>query len=128
MSEEEMTRRIIKAMENPHVDILGHPTGRLLGQRDPYQVDIEKIVDAARRTQTVLEINATPERLDLKDSHARMAKEHGVKLAINTDAHSRHQLRYMEFGVGTARRGWLEPKDVINTLRLNDLLDFLHKR
>jgi len=128
MSEEEMTRRIVKAMENPHVDILGHPTGRLLGQRDPYQVDIEKIVEAARRTQTVLEINATPERLDLKDSHARMAKEHGVKLAINTDAHSRHQLRYMEFGVGTARRGWLEPKDVVNTLRLNDLLDFLRKR
>ncbi|MDR5694781.1 MAG: DNA polymerase/3'-5' exonuclease PolX [Armatimonadota bacterium] len=128
MSEEEMTKRIIKAMENPHVDILGHPTGRLLGQRDAYQVNIEEIIEAARRTQTVLEINATPERLDLKDTHARMAKEHGVKLAINTDAHSRHQLRYMAFGVGTARRGWIEPKDVVNTLPLNDLLDFLHNR
>ncbi|KRT76865.1 MAG: hypothetical protein XU14_C0027G0006 [Armatimonadetes bacterium CSP1-3] len=127
MSEAEMTKRMIKAMENPHVDVVAHPTGRLLGQRESYSVNVERLVEAARRTGTVLEINAGPERLDLRDTQARMAQERGVKLAINTDAHTRYQLRYMEFGVGTARRGWVEKKNVINTLPLNDLRAFLRR-
>jgi len=127
MSEAEMTKRMIKAMENPHVDVVAHPTGRLLGQRESYSVNVERLVEAARRTGTVLEINAGPQRLDLRDTQARMAQERGVKLAINTDAHTRYQLRYMEFGVGTARRGWVEKKNVINTLPLNDLRAFLRR-
>ena len=128
MSEAEMTRRIIRAMESPHVDIVAHPTGRLLGQRESYSVNVERLIDAARRTNTALEINAAPERLDLRDSQARMAKERGVRLSINTDAHTRYQLRYMEFGVGTARRGWVEPQQVINTLPLAELRAFLQDR
>ena len=127
MSEAEMTKRMIKAMENPHVDVVAHPTGRLLGQRESYSVNVERLVEAARRRGTVLEINAGPQRLDLRDTQARMAQERGVKLAINTDAHTRYQLRYMEFGVGTARRGWVEKKNVINTLPLNDLRAFLRR-
>ncbi|MDQ7848695.1 MAG: DNA polymerase/3'-5' exonuclease PolX [Armatimonadota bacterium] len=128
MSEAEMTSRIIKAMENPHVDLVAHPTGRLLGQRESYSVDVERLVEAARRTRTALEINAAPERLDLRDTHARMAQERGVMLAINTDAHTRYQLRYMEFGVGTARRGWVEARHVLNTLPLEELLAYLRAR
>jgi DNA polymerase (family 10) len=128
MSREEMTRRIIKAMESEHVDIIGHPTGRLLGARDPYEVDVEALVDAAARTGTILEINAAPERLDLKDTHARLARERGVRLEIGTDAHSAAQLRHMPLGVSVARRGWLEPKDVVNTLSLAKLKDLLRRR
>ena len=128
MSEAEMTKRMIKAMENRHVDLVAHPTGRLLGQRESYSVNVEHLVQAARRTGTVLEINAGPERLDLRDTQARMAQERGVKLAINTDAHTRYQLRYMEFGVGTARRGWVESKNILNTLPLRELLAYLKDR
>jgi DNA polymerase (family 10) len=125
MSREAMTRRICKALENEHVDILGHPTGRLLGARDPYEVDIEAVIDAAARTGTVLEINAAPERLDLRDTYVRLAKERGVRLEIGTDAHSAAQLRHMPLGVSVARRGWLEAGDVINTLPLASLRDIL---
>ena len=128
MREPEMTARIIKAMEHPHVDIIGHPTGRLLGQRDAYEVNIEQLIEAARRTGTALEINASPERLDLNDGQAKATRERGAKLVISTDAHNRYQLRYMEFGIGVARRAWVEPKDVINTLPLKKLLDWLHER
>lgn len=128
MSQEEITTRLVRAIENPHVDIIGHATGRLLGKRDAYELDLERVIDAARRTGTVLEINATPERLDLRDTHARMAKDRGVNLSIDTDAHSRYQLRYVEFGVGVARRAWLEAKDVINTLPVKQLLAYLHER
>jgi len=126
-SEAAMTRRLLRAMENRHVHLVAHPTGRLLGQRESYNVNVERLVEAARRTGTALEINAAPERLDLKDTYARMAQERGVRLAINTDAHTRYQLRYMEFGVGTARRGWVEKKTVLNTLPLDDLLAFLRR-
>jgi DNA polymerase (family 10) len=125
MTREEMTRRIVKALESEQVDILGHPTGRLLGARDPYEIDVEAVVDAASRTGTALEINASPERLDLKDTHARLAKERGVRLEIGTDAHSTAQLHHMPLGVSVARRGWLESKDVINTLPLGKLRDLL---
>ncbi len=128
MPREEMTARIIKALEHPHADILGHPTGRLLGQREAYDVDIEALIEAARRTGKALEINASPERLDLNDVHARMARERGVKLVISTDAHNRYQLKYMEFGIGVARRAWAEPKDVLNALSLGQFQAWLHER
>lgn len=128
MPRDEMTARIIKAMENPHADILGHPTGRLLGQREAYEVDIEKVLETARRTKTALEINASPQRLDLNDVHAKMARERGVTLVISTDAHNRYQLKYMEFGIGVARRAWVKAKDVLNTLPLPQFQAWLHER
>ncbi|MDR7402847.1 MAG: DNA polymerase/3'-5' exonuclease PolX [Armatimonadota bacterium] len=127
MGRQEMTERIIRALENPHTDILGHPTGRLLGQRDPYEVDMEAILDAARRTGTAVEINASPERLDLNDTHAKMARERGVMLVISTDAHNRYQLRYMQFGIGIARRAWLQKEHVLNTRPLAELRDWLRR-
>jgi DNA polymerase (family 10) len=109
-------------MHNPYVAMIGHPTGRLIGRRDPYEVDVERLIEAARDTGTVLELNAQPERLDLRDVYVRMAKEHDVKIAIGTDAHSAEELEFMELGVGTARRGWLQAADVVNTLPLERLL------
>ncbi len=120
-----MTRRVIRAMENPHVDLIAHPTGRLLGARDPYAIDVDAVIEAAARTGTALEINAHPDRLDLRDSHARRAREAGVKLAISTDAHHVQHLGLMEYGVGTARRGWVEPGDVLNAMPLDELLAHL---
>jgi DNA polymerase (family 10) len=128
MSRDAMTARMVKAMETGQVDILGHPTGRLLGTRDPYDVDIEAIVDAAARTGTVLEINASPERLDLKDAHVRLARERGVRFEIGTDAHARGHLHHMALGVSVARRGWVEAKDVLNTLPLETLRAALARR
>ena len=125
MGREAMTRRIIAAMESDHVDILGHPTGRLLGQRDPYEVDMEAIIDAAARTGTTLEVNAAPERLDIKDTQVHLARERGVRLAIGTDAHTSVHLHHMPLGVSTARRGWAEAKDVVNTLPVAKLLEAL---
>jgi len=125
MSPVEMTRRVIRAMENPHLDILGHPTGRLVGDRPPLDLDMEAVVDAARRTETVLEINASPERLDLKDTHVRLARDRGALLEIGTDSHRSEHLAYIEYGIGTARRGWVEPGRVINAWTLKKLLDFL---
>ena len=128
MPKEKMTERILRAMENKFVHIVAHPTGRLIGQREPYEVNIELIVKRAAEEGVALEINASPERLDLKDEHARMCKEHGVPVAIGTDAHAIVHLEFMRYGVGTARRGWLEPKDVINTFQLKKLLRFLKQR
>lgn len=122
MAKDEMTKRIVRAMENPHVDIISHPTGRLIGSRDEYQIDLEKILETAKKTGTVLEINSYPERLDLRDQHIRLAKEKGVKMIINTDAHHRDQMRYMVYGVAQARRGWAEKGDFINTQTTEDLL------
>ncbi|MBN3033291.1 MAG: DNA polymerase/3'-5' exonuclease PolX [Candidatus Saganbacteria bacterium] len=122
MPKEKMTRRLLKAMENKYVNILSHPTGRLIGRRDPYRVAIEDIIKAAKATGTYLEINAYPERLDLSDVHCRQAKEAGVLMAIDTDSHAALQLANMKYGVLTARRGWLEKKDIINTLPLGQLL------
>lgn len=117
-----MTSRIVRAIENGHADILAHPTGRLLGERMGYEVDIDRVIEVAAETGTALEINASPRRLDLSDINARKAKEAGVMLAIGTDAHSTHHLRYMEFGVHVARRAWLEPCDVMNARGTTDLL------
>jgi len=128
MGRDEMTARIIKAMEHPQVDIIGHPTGRLLGQREAYEVDMERLAEAAKKTHTALEINASPQRLDLSDAHARLARERGVMLVISTDAHSRYELAHMEYGIGVARRAWVEPKDVLNTRSLKQLRSYLDPR
>ncbi len=125
MPKEQMTERIIKAMKNPNADILFHPTGRLINQRPPYQLDMEKIIRVAKETKTVLEINARAERLDLKDEYARMAKEAGVKLSINSDSHNISHFQYLKFGIAQARRGWVEKKDVINAWPVEKMLKFL---
>lgn len=116
-----LTVRIIKAMENQNVDIIAHPTGRIIGEREAYEADMNAVLDAALRTETALEINAYPSRLDLTDVYARKAKKLGVKIAINTDAHDTGQLKLMDFGVGVARRGWLESRDIFNTKSRNEL-------
>ncbi len=124
-SQEEMTKRIIQAMENPHVDIFAHPTGRLIGRREAYQVDMDKLMDACKANGKALELNAYPERLDLSDLNCRKAKEKGIKIAISTDAHQDGHYDWIRFGVATARRGWIEPGDVINTMPLAKLLKWL---
>ena len=113
---EEMTARICRAMEHPAVQIIGHPTGRLLGSRGGYQVDVERLIRQAAATGTILELNASPQRLDLPDIYLRRAREAGVLLTINTDAHSPVTMEDMSYGVTAARRGWLEGADVLNTL------------
>ncbi len=128
MSKREMTERIIKAMKNPYINIISHPTGRILKRRDEYQIDFDKILRAAKVTGTVLEINSFPERLDLNDIHIRRAKEEGVKMIINTDAHQRDQLRYIEFGIAQARRGWAEVKDIVNCWSPKKMLEFFNRK
>jgi len=123
-----ITERIIKAMQNKFVSIIAHPTGRLIGYRESYQVDINEMIKVAAETGTILEINAHPERLDLNDVYCRMAKDKGVQLAIETDAHSIEGLTFMDLGVAVARRGWLEEKEVINTLPLDKLLKRLENK
>lgn len=110
-----MTARMIAAIENPHVDCIGHATGRLLGQREPYPLDIEKVIGVAAEHGKLFEINGNPRRRDLSDVHARLAREAGVKIVLTTDAHSPANLEYMPYAVATARRAWLEPGDVMNT-------------
>jgi DNA polymerase (family 10) len=118
---EQQTDRIVRAMENRHVSIIAHPTGRLIGEREPYDIDMDRILAAAGDTGCCLEINAEPDRLDLNDIHAHAAKSKGVKVVISTDAHSVNAFRYMRFGVDQARRGWLAADDVINTRSLTEI-------
>jgi DNA polymerase (family 10) len=125
LSEKKQTERIIRAMDNPNFKIFGHPTGRLIGERAPYKIDMERIMMAAAERGCVLELNAHPDRLDLNGAHCRMAREHGVKIAISTDAHSPGGLRNMKYGIDQARRGWLSAGDVVNTRRTRDLLRLL---
>jgi DNA polymerase (family 10) len=117
-----MTKRIIRALENPYIHILAHPSGRLLGARDPYEVEIEEVMEAAKKYGKALEINAYFERLDLDDIHCRKAKEMGIRVAIGTDSHHLDQMWMMSLGVAVAKRGWLETKDVLNTLSLKEIL------
>ena len=124
MTKSKMTDRIIRAMSNPYVKIIGHLTGRLINRRDPYDLDIDAIIDAAKEYKVSLELNAQPLRLDIKDTYLRKAKEKGVKIVIGTDSHHTSQRVYMEYGVYMARRGWLEKKDVLNTRTLKQLLDY----
>lgn len=120
--EEQMTQRIIRAIENPYVNAIAHPTGRLIGKRAPYAVDLEAVFRAAARTGTALEINSFPDRLDLVDSHARRAKSLGVMLVVDTDAHAAAHFDNIRYGVAMARRGWAETKDVLNTRGIGDLV------
>jgi DNA polymerase (family 10) len=125
MSEADMTARIIRAMENPNVDIIFHPTGRVLKKREPYRVNIDRIIGAAEKTKTVLEIDAYPDRLDLKDEHIRKAVEKGVKLSIDSDSHAVNHIKFLEFGIAQARRGWAGRDDVINTKDWKEMLKLL---
>lgn len=126
-SENQITARIIKAIENPYVNAIGHLTGRLLNEREPYAVDVERVIQAAKKNNKLLELNAYPNRLDLYDVYCRKAKELGVKICIGTDSHSIDQLGNMSFGVDTARRGWLEKKDILNTMTLEKLMKYLNR-
>lgn len=121
MDQQSMTERVITAIEHPQVNILAHPTCRMIQKREPIQMDMERVVEAARDNHVVMEINAFPERLDLTDVHVKMAVEHGVTLSIGTDAHRRDHLRYYTLGIAVARRGWAEADDVINTYSVQHL-------
>jgi DNA polymerase (family 10) len=128
LSRKKQTERIMRAMDNPFFHILAHPSGRLINEREPYEVDIERLMEAAKERGCILELNAHPDRLDLTDRDCKMAKEMGVKVAISTDAHRTTDLDFMRFGVGQARRGWLEPDDVINTQSRTQLMKLLQKK
>jgi DNA polymerase (family 10) len=127
LSREKQTARILKAMDNARVSVLAHPTGRMIGKREGYPLDMEAIVSRAADTGVVLEINAQPQRLDLDDAHARMAVEAGAKLSIGTDAHAPGHLDFMRHGVDQARRGWVSAADVVNTRSLSDLRKLLRR-
>ncbi|MTI79718.1 MAG: DNA polymerase/3'-5' exonuclease PolX [Firmicutes bacterium] len=122
---ERMTKRIITAIENEHVDIIGHVSGRLLGRRGGYELDVKRVLEAAAKNNTVMEINSSPDRLDLSEENAKLAKEMGIKVAINTDAHDLKRLNEMQYGVAVARRAWLTPDDVVNTKDVEGLLQSL---
>lgn len=127
MSVKKQTERIIKAMDNPYFNILGHPTGRMIGGRQPYELEMEKLMKAALERGCYLELNAQPDRLDLPDHYCRMAKDMGLKIAISTDAHHTSSLDYIRFGIWQARRGWIEKKDVINTMGWRSLKKLLKR-
>jgi len=124
----EITERMLAAIDNPYVQIIGHPTGRILLRRDAMAYDMERILDAARRRGLIMECNAAPDRLDLKDAYLRMAKDRGVRVVISTDAHSIKNLELMRYGVQMARRGWIEKKDVLNALPLEQMLAALRPK
>jgi DNA polymerase (family 10) len=123
-----MTERILAAVENPYTQIIAHPTGRLLLRRDPFDYDMEKVMDACAKHGVAMECNSYPDRLDLKDVYLRMCKERGVKVVISTDAHSTTNLAFIRYGVTMARRGWLEKKNVINSLPTDEFLAALHPK
>ena len=125
LSKKDQTARIIRAMENPNADILFHPTGRKIQRRDAYELDMDAIFKAAKRTKTVVEIDAYPDRLDIKDEYIRKAVGMGVKLSIDTDAHATDHFQYLKYGIGQARRGWAEKKDIINTRSWEQMLKLL---
>lgn len=126
-SREQLTKRLVSAMRNPYVTIIAHPTGRLIGERDSYDVDMNEILKVAKETRTAIEINAYPLRLDLNDVYAKMAKEMGIPIVISTDTHVTNQFVYMAYGVSIARRGWLEKRDVLNTMSYKFLRKTLQK-
>lgn len=127
LTREEQTERILRAMDNPYLNIIAHPTGRLINEREPYDIDLEKIMQKAKENNCILEINSQPSRLDLNDLNSRKAKEMGVKLVISTDAHSTTQYDFMRFGIGQARRGWIEKNNVINTRNINQLKEIIKR-
>ena len=124
---EKLTERLVAAMQSPHVDCIGHPTGRKINRRPPYELDFERVCEVAVETGTFLEINAQPDRLDLTDTLARAAVEAGVRLVISTDAHRVHELDNLELGVAQARRGWVSPEQVVNTRSWADVKKLLKR-
>lgn len=124
---EQLTRRLVSAMRNPYVSVIAHPTGRLIGEREPYDVDMQEVLRVAKETGTAIEINAYPLRLDLNDTYIRIAREMGIHFVISTDTHVTTQFAFMQYGVATARRGWLEKNDVLNTLPYAELQKALKK-
>jgi DNA polymerase (family 10) len=128
MPREEMTARMVRAVSNPRVTMLGHPTGRLLLARDSYSVDLDAVIDAAAKAGTMIEINANPHRLDLDAVHCRRARQKGVKIVINPDAHSVSGLQDLTYGVSVARRAWLSPADLFNTASLETVSRRLEQR
>lgn len=127
MDSNQATKRYLKAMENKHVTFIAHPTCRLIGRREPFELDFEKIFDKAKETNTYLEINSFPDRLDLNDLNIKIAKEKGIKFVIGTDSHHISHLAFMQYGISTARRGWLEKNDILNTYSLNELEKIFNK-
>jgi DNA polymerase (family X) len=127
MSEKEMTDRVLKAFENPYVTILGHPSGRLINRREPYQIDMERMIDAAVERGIALEIDGQPDRLDLQDFYCKMARDRGAKFTVDSDGHHSSQMVYLGYAISVARRGWLVKQDILNTMPLGDLLKFLKK-
>lgn len=128
LSRDKQTKRVLKAMDNQYFNILAHPTGRLINKREPFEIDIEAIVRGAKERGCILELNSHPVRLDLNETHCRLAKEMGVKISIGSDSHSTGELDFMRFGVGQARRGWLEKGDVINTRSLREVRKLLKRK
>ena len=124
---EQVTQRALAAINNPHVDMLGHPTGRLLPERAGADLDMDAVLETAAATGTILEVNANPRRLDLRDVHVRRAIELGVKIAINSDAHHPDQFALLPYGVATAQRGWATAEDVVNTWPVERLLETIHR-
>jgi DNA polymerase (family 10) len=127
MSGDEMTERLIRALANRHTTILAHPTGRLLLAREPYELDLERVIDAAAEHGKVIELNANPHRLDLDWRHCKYAKRQGVRIAVNPDAHHTDGLADMKYGLNIARKGWLEAQDIINCMGLVEMTAFLSK-
>lgn len=128
MDKPEMTKRIVSAIESGWVDVICHPTGRIIGQRDPYEFDLEKVFSAAKSSRVAMEVNSFPDRLDLRDVHCRLAKDSHVMLSIGTDAHRVEQLEFIKYGITTARRGWISDSDVLNTMGAKELSSFLKGR
>jgi DNA polymerase (family 10) len=127
LSRQQQTERILRAMDNPYFNILGHATGRLLLKREGYELDMERIIEHAKANGCLFEINSSPDRLDLSDEHARLAKQAGVMIAVNTDAHTIRELDFISAGINQARRAWLEPADVLNTRPLKQMLTLLRR-
>ena len=127
LSREKQTRRILRALDNPHVNVIAHPTGRLIGEREGYQADMERIMEKALEKGCFLELNSQPARLDLNDVNLKLARDMGVKIVISTDSHNTDGLHFMRYGINQARRGWLEPQDVVNTQPLDKLLRLLKR-
>jgi len=119
------TQRVLRAVQNPHVDIIFHLTGRLIHRRDPIELDIEKIIETAKRRKTVLEIDAYPDRLDIRDEYIRKCVQKGVRMSIDSDAHSKEHFKLLEYGAAQARRGWATKEDIINTRSAEEMLKLL---
>ena len=128
MNQSDMTKRVLKALAHPAVNILAHPTGRLINEREPFAIDLEQIFHAAKEHDVAVELNAQPDRLDLNDLHLFRAREIGAKITINTDAHSTEQLHFIKYGIDQARRGWLEKRHVVNTMTCRQFETWLKQR